>query len=51
MSSTDSWQRRRSRTKNLCTAINTVECEREKERARKRERVRECEREGGKERE
>ncbi len=31
MFSTDSWQRRRSRTKNLCTAINTVECEREKE--------------------
>lgn len=32
--------------KNLCTAINTVECNREKESARKRE----CEREGGKER-
>ncbi len=32
MFSTDSWQRRRSRTKNLCTAINTVECERERER-------------------
>jgi len=46
MSSTDSWQRRSCRTKNLCTAINTVECKREKARVRKRE----CEREGGKER-
>lgn len=35
MSSTDSWQRRRSRTKNLRTAINTVECERVKKEGEK----------------